>query len=53
MIDSKDISVIVQGPINKKETPKCLKSIRKFLPEAEIILSTWQGTDISNLDYDI
>ena len=53
MIDSKDISVIVQGPINKSETPKCLKSIRKYLPDAEIILSTWEGSDVSNLDYDI
>lgn len=52
-IDSKDISVIVQGPINKVETPKCLKSIRRFLPSAEIILSTWTGEDVSNLDYDI
>ena len=53
MINSKDISVIVQGPIDKKETPKCLKSLRKFLPQAEIILSTWQDADISNLDFDI
>lgn len=53
MINSKDISVIVQGPIDKKETPKCLKSLRKFLPQAEIILSTWQDSDISNLDFDI
>lgn len=52
-INIKDISVIVQGPINKKETPKCLKSIRKFLPGAEIILSTWNGEDLTGLDYDI
>lgn len=52
-IDSKDISVIVQGPINKQETPKCIKSIRRFLPNAEIILSTWTGEDVSNLDYNI
>lgn len=53
MINSKDISVIVQGAINKEETPKCLQSIRKYLPEAEVILSTWEGSDVSNLDYDI
>ena len=52
---SKDISVIVQGAINKTETKKCLKSIRQFLPEAEIILSTWEGSDVSSLKglYDI
>ena len=53
MIDSKDISVVVQGAVDKEETPKCLNSIRKYLPDAEIILSTWEGTDVSNLDYDI
>lgn len=53
MIDSKDISVVVQGAIDKKNTLKCLKSIRKFLPEAEIILSTWENSDVEGLDYDI
>lgn len=49
MISSKDISVVVQGAINKTETKKCLKSIRKFLPDAEIILSTWENSDVNNL----
>ena len=54
-IITSNISIIVQGAIDKKETPKCLKSIRKYLPDAEIILSTWEGSDVSNLDglYDI
>ncbi len=53
MINSNDISVVVQGAIDKENTPKCLKSIRKYLPDAEIILSTWEGSDVSNLDYDV
>ena len=53
MILSKEISVIVQGAIDKKLTPKCLKSIRKHLPAAEIILSTWEGSDVLDLDYDV
>lgn len=53
MIDSKDISVVVQGAINKKYIYNTLKSIRHHLPDAEIILSTWQGSDVSDLDYDI
>jgi len=55
MIDSKDISVVVQGAINKKETKRGLKSIRKFLPKAEIILSTWEGSNVSEFGglYDI
>lgn len=51
-ITSKDISVVVQGAIIEKETEKCLKSIRKFLPDAEIILSTWEGSDVTGLTYD-
>lgn len=51
-IKSKDISVVVQGAINSEVTPKCLESIRKYLPEAEIILSTWEGSDVVRLDYD-
>lgn len=52
MINSKDISVVVQGPISGEITLKCIKSIRQFLPDAEIILSTWKNEDISQLDYD-
>lgn len=48
-IDAINISVIVQGAINKTVTLQCLKSIRKYLPEAEIILSTWEGSDVSQL----
>lgn len=52
MIKSEEISVIVQGAIDKKITKKCLKSIRKYLPKSEIILSTWIGENIENLAYD-
>ncbi len=51
-INPQDISVVVQGAVDKNLTPKCLKSIRKHLPGAEIILSTWDGTDVTGLDYD-
>lgn len=53
MIDSKDISVIVQGAIDKRLTPVCLASIRTHLPDAAIILSTWKGMAPEYLDYDI
>lgn len=52
-INTKDISVVIQGALDKKYIGKTLKSIRKELPQAEIILSTWEGTDVSELDYDI
>lgn len=60
MLKSKDISVVVQGliigkpdePIENRYTYKCLTSIRKYLPDAEIILSTWEGCKTEGLDYD-
>lgn len=52
MLKSSDISVIVQGKVTGF-TYGCLKSVRKFLPKSEIILSTWEGTDVSNLDFDV
>lgn len=53
LIDSSNISVIVQGKIYGEYTTKCLASIRYYLPRAEIILSTWEGDDIEGLDYDV
>jgi len=60
-INNNDISVVVQGPIVGSKNDKyedrhtfiCLKSIRKYLPGATIILSTWKGSDVEGLDYDI
>lgn len=60
MIRFEDISVIVQGPIigspgdktENRHTYQCLKSIRKHLPGATIILSTWEGMNVDDLDYD-
>lgn len=52
IVYSKDISVIVQGDVCK-HTQKGLLSIRRFLPDAEIILSTWEGTQVDGLEYDI
>lgn len=48
MIDSSDISVVLQGPV-RQETLASVRSIRKYLPKAEIILSTWEGEDVDAL----
>ena len=61
MISSGQISVVVQGPVmgrpheapDKRLTFACLASVRQRLPRAEIVLSTWKGSDISNLDFDV
>lgn len=52
-IKSEEISVVVQGPIDKEYTKLTLKSIRKNLPNAEIILSTWEGEILDDLDFDV
>ena len=51
-IDTKDISVVVQGAVDKAITPLCLASVREHLPDAEIILSTWEGTKVNGFSYD-
>lgn len=61
MIDSNQISVVIQGPVygtkddieNDKITKRCCERVRKLLPEAEIILSTWKGSDVDELTYDV
>jgi len=49
----KEISVVVQGPVDMNYTPRTLKSIRRVLPGATIILSTWEGSDTAGLDHDV
>ncbi|MGQ9806153.1 MAG: WavE lipopolysaccharide synthesis family protein [Chlorobiales bacterium] len=55
MISSCGISVVVQGPIHHQDdlTKRVLKSVRTHLPDAELILSTWNGSDVSGLDCDV
>lgn len=53
MVTPNEISVIVQGPIRPGITDEVLRSVRNALPGGEIILSTWQGSDVSGLDFDV
>ncbi len=60
-INPKDISVIIRGLIvgsndtdkNKQFTKRSLASVRKYLPGAQIIVSTWKGQETSGLDCDV
>ncbi len=47
-----EISIVVQGKVYDEYTKKCLESIRRILPGAEIILSTWENSKVDDLDYD-
>ena len=42
-----DISVLIQGSIDDILTDKCIKSVKKFLPDSEIIISTWKDQKTS------
>jgi len=56
-----EISVIVQGPIyganaateDEKYTKRCCEQIRKLLPKSEVILSTWENSDVTGIDADV
>jgi hypothetical protein len=57
MIEPRDIDVVVQGPVIgtpldpliERHTQLCLESIKRYLPDAHVILSTWKGSDLHNL----
>ncbi len=59
-MDNADITVVVQGPVQSLPerpqdegiTRRCLTSVRRFLPGARIILSTWENQDLDGLDFD-
>lgn len=52
-IHSRDLSVVIQGPLGKNPTvdgiDACLASLHQWAPEAEIIISTWPGQDVGRL----
>jgi hypothetical protein len=54
-IPSSEISVVIQGPLFRDHADgdlalRCVRSVREHLPDAEIIISTWEGEDASGLD---
>lgn len=49
--DGRNISIVVQGAYSDI-TLICLSSFRKIFPNAEIILSTWQNSEVSSPDAD-
>lgn len=47
------LTFVIQGSIKRKEEVKqSISSVRFFFPDSKIILSTWEGSDYSNLDFD-
>ena len=52
MISSDEIAVIIQGAVIPNLLTRTIVSVRELLPDAELVLSTWNNTDISNFDCD-
>lgn len=60
-INSADISVVIQGPVFNQTCSKApqgmtrqvLLALREHLPEATLILATWKGQPINDLEADI
>ncbi|SCY71446.1 WavE lipopolysaccharide synthesis family protein [Butyrivibrio sp. INlla14] len=52
-ISSKDITVIIQGYFDRNVTPNTIRSVRKYLPEARVIVSTWEECDCKGVDCDL
>lgn len=59
-IDDHDISIVVQGPvilesaygITSQTTKAVCARIRQLFPNSEIILSTWNGSNVEGIPYD-
>jgi hypothetical protein len=53
---SQDVSFVLQGPVERTgrgRTAFACAAIRTHFPGAEIVASTWAGTDVSGLDADV
>lgn len=51
-IDDKELTVVVQGYADLQSTGPTIRSIRKHMPNAHIILSTWKDCEVAGLDVD-
>ncbi len=51
-IRNEEITVVIQGAIDERFTAFSIESVRRFLPGAYIVISTWQGASVDNLDFD-
>ena len=51
-----DVSFVLQGPVERAgrgRTARACAAIRAHFPGAEIVISTWEGTDTTGLDCDV
>lgn len=51
-MDFENISIIIQGPIYEGVTSKTIDNIKEKFPNSEIILSTWENSNLEDIDID-
>lgn len=58
MVTASEVTVVFQGPLIESPggpragTAQCIEQVRRILPSAEIVLSTWVGSDAGALPID-
>lgn len=52
MVTSDQLSIIMQGVVSKPAIDKCISLLRDVFPGCELILSTWDGSDVAGLSVD-
>ena len=60
-VDGKSLSIVIQGqvtrpssaPAHQQVTRRNIENIRRILPAAEVVLSTWKGADTEGLSPDL
>lgn len=52
VILSNDISIVIQGAVDNTFVRRNVINIRKLFPNSEIIISTWEKSDVTFIDYD-
>lgn len=49
---SRDITFLLQGAVDRRLVRESIREIRAWFANSKIVLSTWQGADVDDLDVD-
>lgn len=53
-VTDRDVTVVIQGPVSpvRSNIRDLIQSLRRLLPNGELVLSSWKGTLVGELDVD-
>jgi len=49
-INDSEITFVIQGAVDPDRTSKSIELLKGLFPQSQIILSSWEGTDVSSID---